>query len=109
VIRVVHCFSCGNDGPMPASIKYDYRVDTCGMCHHQDAKTYAYHFCSLKCMVEYVDKFRDGLPCQSCHSTGFALGFKENGPCAQCTGRGRVPMEIATALAGLRAPETERE
>lgn len=102
MIQVVHCSNCAIDGPMPASIKYDYRVDTCGTCWHRDAKSYAYHFCSLNCMVEFADKFRDGLPCQSCHSTGFAHGFKENGHCLQCGGRGRVPAEAANAFTDLK-------
>lgn len=97
----ITCNNCGNDGPMPASIKYDYRVDTCGACHHRDAKTYAYHFCSLACMVQYIDKYRDGLPCQSCSATGFGYTFKENGPCSQCGGRGRVPAEAGTTFAQL--------
>jgi hypothetical protein len=80
---------------MPATIKYDYRVDTCGECHQRKVKGYSYHFCSLACMVTYVAAGSNGLPCLSCHATGLAHGFKENGTCRECGGRGKVPQEIA--------------
>lgn len=106
MIQQIFCFNCGDGGPMPATIRYRYRVDTCGQCYHRDKHEYNYYFCSLNCMVVYVAKFADGLPCASCNSTGFAFSFKENGNCVQCGGRGRVPQELAQAFSGLT---TEKE
>lgn len=99
MMTIVTCCACGTAGPLEANLEFEYATTNCGGCGHTDRKTWAFHFCNLGCLFRWAKENRVeelGVPCRDCysydlgHPTGFAFGFKENGPCKTCDGKMRV-------------------
>lgn len=99
MITIITCFGCGKSGSLEARLEVEYRTEHCGGCGHTDRKTWVFHFCNITCMFKWATENRVeelGVPCRDCysydlgHPTGYAYGFKQNGPCRTCDGAMRV-------------------
>lgn len=89
------------DQPNGISVHLEFTLsnDTCKECHHVEQKQNVYCFCDRVCMIAWYNKYdvsNKGFPCKDCTNfeckepTGYAFGFKENGPCAVCNGNKSV-------------------
>ena len=62
-------------------------------------------FCSLNCLAAWASRARDIRRCPDCHGTGWRWGFRSNGRCGLCRGRGSLPYpRVATST-----PENARK
>jgi hypothetical protein len=99
MMMIIHCTGCGKAGEFDIDLEFVANRDRCGSCSHQTDRTWHYRFCVLACFCEWMKKSKmveEGFPCQDCFNhetggpTGFAFGFKENGVCKTCSGKGAV-------------------
>lgn len=90
----IQCAACGSDGHFPVQLKIEYRQKRCGHCNHVRYHGYDYHFCATDCLNNWIAEHSQNgvlfVPCQPCNATGFAFGFEENGPCANCEGQKEI-------------------
>ena len=86
MVMTINCTNCGKEGCSPENMlvdgdnsKYYYAFPQihitryekrCKSCGHTGQDEISYHFCSLNCLREWLNKNKDGLPCQYCEGTG---------------------------------------
>lgn len=57
MLQIIHCTNCGKDGALPFYLKWTYDWKWCKYCKNHKDFTKEYHFCSDKCLKEFVNKF----------------------------------------------------
>jgi len=80
----IYCDWCsGNptDGP---SLEWKYPITRCDSCHNTKEEL-SWHFCNLSCLKKAL---ASGLQCKWCWGSGYLSGFRSNGDCERCIGRG---------------------
>ena len=96
MMTIITCTGCGKDGGLPVELELEYKVSNCGHCGQTDRKTWKYWFCTVECMIKWIEKndvAKVGVPCKDCFSydvggpTGYFCGFKQNGICKTCRGK----------------------
>ena len=83
MVIAINCAHCGKEGCSPSEfdsgkeywfafpqIHITRYKKCCEACNHREQEELSYHFCSLNCLREWLNKNKDGLPCQYCEGTG---------------------------------------
>lgn len=92
MMMIIPCTQCHCEGQFDLHLTFTYRWSTCNLSHGH-SNEWTFYFCNIKCMtdwLELLDIKNKGIPCQSCHNTGWLFGFEQNGVCDVCDGTLRV-------------------
>lgn len=92
MLMIVRCTHCSEEGQFDVHLTFMYHVENCDKGHLHTSE-WTFNFCDLDCMSEWLEANyikTKGIPCQSCHETGWAFGFEQNGLCDVCKGIKRV-------------------
>ena len=74
MFNIILCKNCKKDSPLPFKLEWTYKQEWCDKCHQSNNAERSFHFCSSKCLKEFVNKFdnhkcvwkkqcRASLPC----------------------------------------------
>lgn len=91
MLQIIGCDHCKKEGTLPVNFSIDVKVDTCTKCQHINVETWTFYFCDTQCFGKWLAKVKKkGIPCRGCRGTGWSSGYKFNGQCFTCMGKGSL-------------------